>query len=314
MKDANDLLKAGKIKEITTACWQARPYRPDGIVSLSDISERVLADVEMGAPWFLPGLTAATFGRRLGDVIGIGAGTGVGKSDFVLEQVAYDLDVLKVRTGVLMLEQGVAETGRRLAGKMASRRFHIPDGSWTRDELEAAWASLQGNDLLHLYDNWGVTDWKTIASKVRYMNEALGCTHIYLDHLTALAAAETDERKALEQIMAEVAGMAQGKFVFHYVSHLATPEGKPHEEGGRVMIRHFKGSRALGFWSHFMLGLERNQQAADESERHATVLRVLKDRFTGRSTGMTWRLGYDDKTGRVSEASTAAFDGGLDEF
>jgi twinkle protein len=50
-----------------------------------------------------------------------------------------------------------------------------------------------------------------------------------------------------------------------FVSHLATPEGKPHEEGGRVMIRHFKGSRAIGFWCHFMFGLERNQQDQDDT-------------------------------------------------
>jgi twinkle protein len=99
-------------------------------------------------------------------------------------------------------------------------------------------------------------------------SSALGCKHIYLDHLTALAAGEEDEKQALDKIMAELAGSGAGARPRpHFISHLATPEGKPHEEGGRVTIRHFRGSRSIGFWSHFMFGLERNQQAEDEIER-----------------------------------------------
>ena len=87
-----------------------------------------------------------------------------------------------------------------------------------------------------------------------------------------------------------------------FVSHLATPEGTPHEEGGRVKIRHFKGSRAIGFWSHFMIGLERDQQAEDEEDRSTTTYRMLKDRYTGRSTGQTYNIKYDQKAGRLVEA------------
>jgi twinkle protein len=126
--------------------------------------------------------------------------------------------------------------------------------------------------------------------------------HFFLDHLTALAAAEEDERKALEKITAEIASFAQAYNVCMYViSHLATPEGKPHEEGGRVMIRHFKGSRAIGFWAHFMFGLERDQQAEDIAVRQHTIFRILKDRFTGQATGKTIGLGYDVETGRLFE-------------
>ena len=95
--------------------------------------------------------------------------------------------------------------------------------------------------------------------------------------------------------------------VFHCISHLATPDGKPHEEGGRVMLRHFKGSRAIGFWSHFAFGLERNQQAQDEDDRHVTSFRVLKDRYTGNSTGKTFDLFYDQETGLLCERDQEFF-------
>lgn len=304
LKDANELLQAGRVKDLTSAIYQARVYRPDGIVGLADIRDRVLKPADMGRPWFLPTLSKATYGRRLGEVIALGAGTGIGKTDFFTQSIAHDVKELGITTGVLFLEQGVGETGRRIAGKMAGKRFHVPDGSWTDAELEDAWSGLERTGKLHLYDSWGVIDWPTIKARIRYMVTALGCEHVYLDHMTALAAAEADERVALEKIMAEAATMATGlKFVLHFVSHLATPEGKPHEEGGRVTIRHFKGSRALGFWSHFMLGMERNQQADDASQRHQTTLRVLKDRFTGQSTGLTIPLSYDASTGLMAEGS-----------
>jgi twinkle protein len=136
----------------------------------------------------------------------------------------------------------------------------------------------------------------------------------YLDHLTALAAAEDDERTALERITSEMAMLAKElQIVIHFVSHLATPEGKPHEEGGRVMIRHFKGSRAIGFWSHYMIGLERDQQAADETERQRTTVRLLKARFDGSKTGSTFFLGYDTTTGRLAEVAATSDEGFEDE-
>ena len=64
------------------------------------------------------------------------------------------------------------------------------------------------------------------------------------------------------------------------------------------MVRHFKGSRALGYWSHQMFGLERDQQ---DTSGAPTVLRVLKDRFTGQSNGMRFGLAFDRTTGLLSE-------------
>lgn len=306
-KDANEvLLTEGGAAKIVSAIYQARTYRPDGVVSLADIQDLVLADVECGRPWFLKTLTERTFGRHAGDIIGLGAGTGVGKTDFLVQQIAFDVMELGLTVGALFLEQSVGETGRRVAGKIAGKLFHVPDGSWTREELEAVWERLKATNRLHLYDSFGSANWSSIKSKIRYMAVALGCQHIYLDHLTALAAAEDDERRALEKIMAEAAELAQSLgIVLHYVSHLATPEGRPHEEGGRVMIRHFKGSRALGYWSHFMLGLERDQQSDDPEQRHHSRLRVLKDRFTGRATGLVITLAYDQATGLLSEADVS---------
>jgi twinkle protein len=298
MKDPNELLQAGREQDIITAIWNAKAYRPDGLVNVIDLREEMKKPTEMGLPWFLDELTHLTYGRRYGEVYGLGAGTGVGKSDFLAQQISFDITVLNQRVGTIFLEQKPTETGKRVAGKIAGKRFHVPNAGWTEEELDSAVNAL--GDNLVLYDSFGETEWDVVKAKVRFMALSEGIKLIYIDHLTAMADT-ADEKGSLEQIMKEMAGLAQELgVIIHFVSHLTTPEGKPHEEGGRVSIRHFKGSRAIGFWSYFMFGLERDQQAEDPVVRQTTLLRILKDRYTGQATGEVIYLAYDKDTGLLS--------------
>jgi len=303
MKDPNELHLAGKDDEIVTAIWQAKSYRPDGIVTLADLRDRILAEPEQGFPWWDERLTKLTFGRRLGETYAFGAGTGVGKTDWFTEQMMFDMSRLNEPIGIFALEQQPDETGKRLAGKYAGKRFHIPKeaGGWSQDELVSTLDALEASGKVFFYDNFGATDWDIIQSTIRFLAHSEGVKLFYLDHLTALAAAEDDELGALKRIMSEMAALAKElKIIIHFISHLSRPkEGKPHEEGGRVMIKHFYGSSAIGFWSHFMFGLERDQQAENEALRGITTFRCLKDRYTGQATGQCVFYSYDETVGRL---------------
>jgi twinkle protein len=294
---------AGRGDAIVSAFWNAEAYRPDGIVSVRDIKETLFEPVTVGTAWPWNELTRLTYGRRKKHLYAFGAGVGVGKTDVFTECIAYDLMELKVPTGVIYLEQPVQETVQRVCGKIKSKLFHVPGAAWTPEEYRAAVDELEATDRLWLYQHFGSMDWETIKQKVRYFAKALGVEHIYLDHLTALTATADDERRALDRIMAEMAGLAHElDLIIHFISHLTTPDGKPHEEGGRVMEKHFTGSRAIARWSHYMIGLERNKQAEDIVERCTTTVRILKDRFTGFATGCTFPLNYNQQTGRLTES------------
>lgn len=296
MKDPNELLLAGKGDEVVSAMWNAKSYRPDGLLSFDDVIERIRKPVEWGLPWWDDRLTQLTYGRRYKEVYTIGAGTGIGKTDWLTQQIAFDMD-LNAQVGLIFLETPVDELGKRIAGKKMGCLFHIPDAGWTPEQLNEGSEWLRGKGSL--YDSFGQTDWDVVSGHMRYMATALGIRIFYLDHLTALADT-TDEKGSLEEIMKQLAGLAHELDVMVIlVSHLSTPEGKPHEEGGRVTIRHFKGSRSIGFWSNFMFGLERNGQAENVAERHITTFRILKDRNTGRATGETLLLTYDRDTGHL---------------
>ena len=304
LKDANECLLAGQGAAVIQAMWNAQTYRPDGLVSFADVAARIRKPVEWGIPWWSPQLTKLTYGRRFKEIYTFGAGTGIGKTDWLTQQIAFDMDLLddegKPRlVGLIFLETPIDELGKRIAGKKLKRRFHVPDAGWTQEELDTGtdWLLDKGT----LYDSIGQTDWEVIKNHIRFMaNE--GIRIFYLDHLTALADTD-DEKGSLEKIMKELGGLVHELgIMLHLVSHLTTPDkGPSHEEGGRVTIRQFKGSRSIGFWSNFMFGLERNQQSEDEEERQTTVFRVLKDRNTGGSTGALIPLGYDREAGCLFE-------------
>lgn len=305
-KDMSEALEDGDTKAILKAVFDAEEVRMDGIVGIDEILEEAMKPVEWGIPWFIPELTQLTYGRRWGEAYALGAGTGIGKTDFFMEQVAYDVNELGQKVGCLFLEQKPVETVKRVAGKIADKRFHVPDAGWTPDDLRTAALQLRGK--VTFYDSFGHTDWAVVKNAIRQMHIAQGIRIFYVDHLTAMADTG-DEKGSIEQIMKEMAGLANElSIIIHFISHLATPDGTPHEEGGRVAIRHFKGSRSIGFWSFLMLGLERNQQDEDETKRHLTVLRVLKDRYTGQATGHTLLLGYNAETGRMILPSALGFD------
>lgn len=309
-KDANEALLAEDIRAITAAIWNAKAYKPDGLLTIDDIIDDILKPPEQGIPWFLPTLTQLTYGRRPGELYFLGAGTGVGKTDWMVQSIAYDIFELGEEVAVFFLEQPPNETVKRIIGKYKGVPYHIPleDEQAQQARMEELKIALQHPAIqsLNLYNAFGVADWDSIKLKILYL-ASQGCRIVYIDHLTALATGveEKDERKELERITADMASLAkQHNLIITCVSHLATPDKGSHEEGARVKIRHFKGSRAIGFWAYFMFGLERDQQAEDEDARHTSTLRILKDRYTGQSTGRTIQLAYDPETTRISEKGT----------
>lgn len=310
-KDANEMLKNGEEKALLQAIYDAKVYRPDGIVNLEDIISDILTPPKLGisAPW--PTMTELMYGFRPGEWYCIGAGVGVGKTDVFMTILAHLLKEHNQPVAGIFLEQPVSETGKRLAGKIDGKLYHIPDVEFDATELEATLREI--SDKLFLYNHFGSCDWEVIKKLLRYLRHGCGVRYIFLDHLTALASHAEDERRYLDKVCAEMSSLCQelGLTMF-VISHLTTPQGESHEEGGRVKEKHFTGSRAIARWAHYMIGLERNKQEEDDAEKHITTVRFLKDRYTGRATGKTFRIKYDPITGVLSEAPAA--DDPLDTF
>ena len=299
-KDASDvLINVGK-SGVVNIFYNAEAYKPDGFISPIDILEDVIKPIEWGIPWLYEKLNKVSYGRRYGEVVAIGAGVSVGKTDFLMQQIAEDLKN-KHHVATFMLEQSKVETLQRIAGKIDGTFYHLPDVEYDVEKLKATVISLNN---LHIYDNFGKIDWETIKSKIRAAVHSFDCRIFYIDNLTALNAHADDERRNLDGLMEEIASLTKELNIWILlVSHLNPPKsGASHEAGGKVEQGQFTGSRAIMRWCQFMLGVERNTLHEDPKERCKGLVRCIKDRFSGKATGQTVGFVYDTETGMTLEA------------
>ena len=112
------------------------------IAQALELIDEAVKPVEYGLSWAFEGITKATYGRRLGELHLLGAGVGIGKTDFTMQQIAYDI-MNGIKVGTFMLEQKPVETIKRIAGKIDGKLYHLPnEGDTTYDVhifLECRW-------------------------------------------------------------------------------------------------------------------------------------------------------------------------------
>jgi len=297
-KDANSALMAGRPDLIKQAIWNATAWRPEGIVTAQDIRERILEQPDTGLPWFDDRLTELSYGRHTdkGQVWVIGAGTGIGKTAWLLRQMAYDLNTLKESVGAFFLETDTAEVYQRLAGIIDNTIYHLPGVPIDKEKL---WETIESFDgRLSTYNSFVAADIDTIIAMIRYMAKAKETRIFYIDNMSQLTE-EVNIRESVEQIVKTLKSLAvELRVTIMVASHLASPDKGSHEEGTPVKLRHFYGSRKLGAWIDGAIGLERNTQAEGE-DKLKTTLRILKLRLAGRNVGHTLPYCYDADTDSV---------------
>ena len=299
-KDASDVLINEGKSGIVNTFYNAELYKPEGIITPDDLLATIDEPIQVGFDWCYSKLTKLTYGRRYGEIVTIGGGVSIGKTDLVMSQIAFDLKAGR-RVGTFMLEQNTKETLLRIAGKIDGEQYHLPNKTFDKNKLKETTSKLQS--LLFMYDNFGNIEWEIIKDKIRYMTHNYGIKLFYIDNLTALNSHASDERRNLDSLMAEVASVAKELDIWiMLVSHLNTPKKGPSlEAGGQTEQSLFTGSRAIMRWSFLMLGIERNTIHPDPTERNKGLIRVLKDRFSGQATGHTVGFIYDNDTGMCLE-------------
>lgn len=308
LKDPNECLKAGRSSEIISAIWNAKPYRPDGIVSGQDLYEKCVEGLDSlkdSVPYPLHALQSKTNGARHGELYVITSGSGMGKST-LLRELEFFFGVTKGEAcGVVALEESTAKTGLELMSLFLNRRLilNVDNGSVPKEELKSAFDATIGNGKFYLYDHFGSLDSGNLLSKLRYMIVALGCKRIFLDHISIVVSGmdNTDdggERKAIDKLMTNLRSLVEETGCTMYVvSHLKRPDKKGHEEGAQVSLSQLRGSGAIAQLADMVIGLERNQQGDNPN---VMTVRVLKNRFSG-LTGVSGYLYYDSETGRLKD-------------
>lgn len=312
-KDPNECLSEGKGSEVLQAVWNAKPYRPDGIVAGTDLYEKCVTDIDdlkdsVEYPWVA--LQNKTKGARHGELYVFTSGSGMGKST-ILRELEYYFGVHRGELcGIVALEESTRKTGMELMSIHLNKRLILDPEGTDEDERSRAFAETIGNGKFFLYDHFGSLDSGNLLSKLRYMIVSLGCKRIFLDHISIVVSGmDTDEdggeRKAIDKLMTNLRSLVEetGATMF-VVSHLKRPEKKGHEEGAQVSLSQLRGSGAIAQLSDMVIGLERNQQGDNPN---VLTLRVLKNRFCG-DTGVSGYLEYDPETGRLKDCPQGSED------
>ena len=305
-KDANEYLLNNKKNLFVQDWWSAKTYTPEGIISGNDMWDTIIEGAtEAAINYPYQGLQDLTYGIRMGELVTITAGSGLGKSQFLRELIYHVFKNTNDNIGMMFMEESVKRSGLAFMSLEADKCLHLPsEFSSVKDEdLKKYFDDTLGTGRLFFYDHFGSNAIDSILNRIRYFAKALNCKYVVLDHISILVSDQNvaDERRAIDEMMTKMRTVVQElDIALLIVSHLRRPSGTGHEEGSATSLSQLRGSASIGQLSDIVIGLERNGQHEDEIERHTTTVRVIKNRFSG-LTGPACRVYYGRDTGRLTE-------------
>jgi twinkle protein len=309
-KDASDALQVNDTEAIRRAIWDAKPYRPDGIVDGKSLLELVTTpNPPSDHDYPFEGLQQKLHGIRYGELVTITAGSGIGKSSFCRELATHLLNGGE-RVGYLALEESNRRTALGLMSAAVGKSLHI--GNHDRTALTEAYTHSLAKWNLFLFDGFGSFDPDVIYNRIEYLACGLDTKVIFLDHLSILMSGlEGDERRMIDVTMTKLRSLVERTGIAMFlVSHLRrTSNDTNHEEGARVTLGQLRGSAAIAQLSDGVIALERNQQA--DRGGSSTTVRVLKNRYSG-EVGVACQLTYDLDTCKFTETEANDFDPSTD--
>lgn len=262
--------------------------------------------------WPYPRMNKLLRNIRYGELIFIGAGVKMGKSELLNDIAGHFIKEHNVPVFMAKPEESNKKTYKLMCNKMVGAVFHDPDVEFDYEEYDRAGEMLKGKlFMVNLYQHLG---WESLKKDI-VMAAAMGAKAIFIDPITNLTNGmnSADANTKLQEIAQELASMALDLDVVIFVfCHLKAPEGNiskdmrlkkyakgeyvrlgncPHEFGGDVISAQFAGSRAMMRSCNLMIGLEGNKDPElDENVRNLRYLTILEDREFGNSAtvGLHW--------------------------
>ena len=323
-KDASDMLIKGKEEELKSSYWNAQKYSPSDIVTAADAEYILSKDNEVPSlpyPDFAAELNIMEYGKRQGEITIFTSGTGMGKSQFLKEDIFSTMNNTDAKVGVISLEESTRDTLLGLQAIYLNKRIHLPDVEVSEKEKKDSikWLKEECGDRLVMLDHQGSSVNDDLLDKIRYL-VAIGCEYLYIDHITIAVSGQADQNRAIDDFMESLLKLCKRHQVwFGVVSHLRKTGGdkKSFESGAIPTDDDLKGSGSIKQIGFTIMAFVRNKMAKTEKSRNTTKVYILKSRYTGR-TGYAGSFMYNSKTGRLevseSKEDTVEDEGYEDEF
>ena len=340
-KDANECLVKAQAKAVVSAMWEAQTYSPDEILHVSAVCSASSIDSKTRVyPFPFDGLSEYLLGQRSGELTLWASGTGSGKTTIIRELIHHHLEEGR-SVGAIMLEESPQETMddmisliinkpvrsiqaskimNELRLRMGKKPLNVEIFSeLTEEEYKGAKDKLSQTSF-YIYDHLGNNAMSNLLSRIEYMAVSLGVDVIVLDHITAAAAGllgigdkdvegGNSERIIIDTLMKELRSLSVRTGVHIDIISQLKKTDKSYEEGDRITLQDLRGSGALSSVPNTVIALERDRQNTDDRVANTTIVRVLKNRLTGKA-GVAIALYYNHLTGRLEETSFAFSDEG----
>ena len=301
LKDAGDMLKANKVREYTKCWWDAKAFKPEGVVSLGDANvwdKFLKRGTEEVTP--LPASFGAlnammNGGIAAGEVTVIGALTSIGKSTMVYNLVHGMYQESAKKIGCVFLEADVGETVEKLLSVyMGVNIADVPTESRDYNLYHEKYDELANSDKLHILDHQGALESDELFAKMQYLVKGLDCDIIILDPLQA--AVTSNDNGVIDAFMDKCLKLAKQTGVsIIIVSHMRKPNAKDAHDVGEYDL---KGSGSINQIAFNTILLSRDKMTEDNYARNCTQVQLVKCRRTGR-TGIAGWLYYENDTSRL---------------
>jgi len=305
-KDANEVLVAGKIKELTSIVWNAAEYRPDGIVTGREIDLTTLftkEDSGLSSPY--PMMDEMIRGWLPGRLYTFYAGTGNGKTSIMKECLRH----LRIHhpeqvIANFFLEENLKHTVKSLfALECNIPTFKLNENPELLSETDR---TKSYDKLIHdgkedkmlFYRHFGSLDAKRLFNMLEYFVIGKKATIVFLDHISILISGLEDqgegERRAIDRIMTDLRAFAERTQVTFIIATQLKRQEKSYGEGADITESSARGSGSIEHLSDVIISLNRNKGSDSPNE---VQLKVIKNRVSG-FIGEADLIEYNLDTGR----------------
>ncbi len=324
LKDANEMLLAGREVEFKKCMDRAIKLKPDTIVFPSEIREKILTQAAYGSPWPWEFMTKITYGIRLGEVYMLSGAPGVGKTQMLYQILSqYISDGSSIM--YIDLERQPEQTMQRILSGILGKRIYSPNcEDFHTEEIAVELDKIE--DRIALFrPSSGKLSLETILINIRYLAKANNTKFFVIDNLKALSTTMSQSMK-----QHEFASLATGAFVhiarelnvnIFILNHLikdnislqaditmpeeykysASKEGLTWETGRMPCMDHIFGGGNVGALPDYLIVIARNCMSTDEQEQRTIRVKFLKTRFDSEFLGQVNMIRYDRATGLLSE-------------
>ena len=298
LKDANECLVEGKVGDIMSGVYNAKPYAPASVLFGSAIMDRLKSRpkvVSYPFPDWMPEFNRKVLGLRLGALDTWTSGSGMGKTTLIKQLQLHYFKTTPFNQAIIHLEEPLEDTAETLVGVFMEKRLNLPEvrETVTDEDIERAAEEMflatdaDGNHRIYLHDAFGsMGSDENLMNRIRYYAHAHNCKIIWIDHLSILVSGmgeEGDERRRIDALMHNLKALTVELGIYiGLISHLKKAAGNTSfEEGAVPSLDDLRGSGGIKQLSDSVYAISRNQQAETEMERNTAQLHVLKARYTG---------------------------------